>query len=45
MFKHYQKGDIKDGEDSFAQGAGDIFPVKSDPWAAKLLNERQSGLL
>lgn len=45
MFTHYQEGDIKDGEDSFAQGAGDIPPVKADPRPVKLLHEQQPGLL
>lgn len=45
MFKHYQKGDIKDGEDGFAQGTGDIFPAKSDTWTAKRLQKHQPVLL
>ena len=45
LFKHYQKGDIQDGEDSFAYGAGEISPVKSDPWTVKPLHEHQLGLL
>lgn len=43
-FKHYQKGNIKNGEESFAQRAGDISPVEPEPWAAKLLHEHQLGL-
>lgn len=45
IFKHYQKGDIKDGEKNFAHRAGKISPVESEPRASKLLPEHQFGLL
>lgn len=45
MLKPYQKGDINDGEECFAQGAGDISPVEPDPWKTKLLHEHHPGLL
>lgn len=45
LSKHYQKCDIKNGEENFAQRTGDISPVESEPWAAKLIHEHQLRLL
>lgn len=42
--KLYQEGDIEDGEDGFADGAGEVSPVESDPRGAELLHEDQAGL-
>lgn len=41
----YQQGDIKDGENCFAHGTCDVFPVKSDRLPAKLLHKHQAGPL
>lgn len=42
--KLYQKCDVKNGEDRFAQGTGRISPVKSKPRTVKLLHKHQPGL-
>lgn len=44
-FKHYQKCDVNNGEESFAQRTSDVPPVESERRAADLLYEHQLVLL
>lgn len=45
MFKRYQKGHVKDGEESFAHWAGEVSPVESDARVAEPLHQQQLALL
>lgn len=40
VLKHYQEGDIKDGEKNFARRTGEIPPGESESRAAKMLHEQ-----